>query len=640
MVAAAVKGAFTRLGRALTSWPVGVSLAALTYVDEVEPPHFISPTASAAFGGFSIVSLAVRGVTRVRLVTHGANVLVQGWKLMHELAPAQETPLAEGQEKTRVVILGSGWGAMSFIKNLSFGRTGPKGMYDITVVSPRGHFLYTPLLPGAVTGTVEQKSIMESVRYLMRGKGKFYEAICTEVDPVRKVVKCSYPKPFKNAGDVQPNFELPYDVLIVGVGAVVNTFNTPGVQENAYFLKEMEDASALRTRVRECFELAALPDTPSETKKNLLTFVVVGGGPTGVETAAEIHDLVEDDLSTVLESLTPLVSIKVVETRDHILSMYDKQISQYTEEHFKREGIDLLLNKMVLKVEPGGLMLKEMADGTSDFLPARTVVWCTGIKLNPLAVSIMDKLGKDAQGNARAIRTDGYLQVKGSSGSIFAMGDTATIEQENVLQHAEKLFAKADADKNGLLCCAEIRQLMREASHRYPQLSLMEAEFDCLKEGAVAGFLSRLTALTAAEPPDSVKDEGSVQFTMDQFKEKLEKIDKSLRSLPATAQVANQEGRYLAELFNKFHVQGEAQALPEDAPAFKYKHLGAFAYVGADKAVMEMALSDEKPGVFAGWFAGLAWKGFESFQQMSARTKYLVSRDWIKAKVFGRDWTE
>lgn len=123
-----------------------------------------------------------------------------------------------------------------------------------------------------------------------------------------------------------------------------------------------------------------------------------------------------------------------------------------------------------------------------------------------------------------------------------------------------------------------------------------------------------------------VEDSEDREITFEQFKTNLEAIDKTLRALPATAQVANQQGRYLAELFRRYHVQ--PGPMPDDTPAFKYKHLGSFAYVGADKAVMEVAVSGEKPGVLTGWLMGWAWKGIESWMQISLKNKYLVSRDW------------
>ncbi len=123
-----------------------------------------------------------------------------------------------------------------------------------------------------------------------------------------------------------------------------------------------------------------------------------------------------------------------------------------------------------------------------------------------------------------------------------------------------------------------------------------------------------------------VEDSDDKEMTFAEFKTNLEAIDKTLRALPATAQVANQQGRYLAELFTRVHVQ--PGPMPDDAPAFKYKHLGSFAYVGADKAVMEVAVTGEKPGVLTGWLMGWAWKGIESWMQISLKNKYLVSRDW------------
>jgi NADH:ubiquinone reductase (non-electrogenic) len=108
------------------------------------------------------------------------------------------------------------------------------------------------------------------------------------------------------------SIQVPYDILVVSVGSINNTFGVPGVEENCMFFKSIEDARHLRARVSELFERAALPNTPREDLDRLLSFVVVGGGPTGVEVAAELHDMVTqasrvESLSLLLRS--PFLSI-------------------------------------------------------------------------------------------------------------------------------------------------------------------------------------------------------------------------------------------------------------------------------------------------------------------------------------------
>jgi hypothetical protein len=191
--------------------------------------------------------------------------------------------------------VGSGWGACSFIKALP---PAVAASIDLTVVSPRNYFLYTPLLPAVATGTVEERSIVEPVRKVLGGKGAYFEAVCHEIDPVAKSIVCCFPA---DAGLDQACFKVPYDILIVAVGCVNNTFGVSGVAEHAFFFKSIEDAARLRRHVSECFERAALPQTPPEEKERLLSFVVCGGGPTGVEVAAELHDMITEDLAKVRE---------------------------------------------------------------------------------------------------------------------------------------------------------------------------------------------------------------------------------------------------------------------------------------------------------------------------------------------------
>jgi NADH dehydrogenase FAD-containing subunit len=209
--------------------------------------------------------------------------------------------------------------------------------FDVSVVSPRNYFLFTPLLPGyepfaarlpngvhspvsfsrspasplepmriegsflglrdAILSRITHvmfndpiNSIIEPIRSICLRNGKqdikFYEAKCTKVDVDNNKIFCEDRSPLK--GQVS-SFWLPYDYLVVAVGAKNNTFGTPGVRQHANFLKSVEDAQKIRSKVVDAFESANLPGQPEEERKRLLRFVVVGGGPTGVEYAAELH---------------------------------------------------------------------------------------------------------------------------------------------------------------------------------------------------------------------------------------------------------------------------------------------------------------------------------------------------------------
>ena len=193
---------------------------------------------------------------------------------------------------------------MSFVKSLTKKAA---ASIDLTIISPRNYFLYTPLLPAVATGTAEERSIVEPVRNVLKGKGRYFEAVCHAVDPAARDLVCCFPA---DSGLDQACFKVPYDVLVVAVGSINNSFGIDGVAEHAFFFKSIEDAARLRRHVSECFERASLPQTPDEERVKLLSFVVCGGGPTGVEVAAELHDMVEEDLVKVYPDLVPFVKVR------------------------------------------------------------------------------------------------------------------------------------------------------------------------------------------------------------------------------------------------------------------------------------------------------------------------------------------
>ncbi|EPS60856.1 hypothetical protein M569_13947, partial [Genlisea aurea] len=135
-------------------------------------------------------------------------------------------------QKKKVVVLGTGWGASSFLRDLDVSN------YDVQVVSPRNYFAFTPLLPSVTCGTVEARSVVEPVRNIIRKRNgviQFWEAECLKIDHANRKVFCRCSVDENLAGDNE--FSLEYDYLVIAVGAQVNTFNTPGVMEHCHFLK-------------------------------------------------------------------------------------------------------------------------------------------------------------------------------------------------------------------------------------------------------------------------------------------------------------------------------------------------------------------------------------------------------------------
>lgn len=535
-------------------------------------------------------------------------------------------------DKPRVVVLGSGWASASFMKALP---KHIKDKYEVVVVSPRNYFLYTPLLPAVAVGTMEERSIVEPVRNLVLGKGDYYEAVAKAIDVQRKELVACFPK---DAGLDEACFKISYDILIVGVGSVNNTFGIKGVKEHCMFFKSIEDASALRRRISECFERAALPYTPEEERKRLLSFVVCGGGPTGVEVAAEMHDMIFDDLKEHYPELMKDVKIRIIELMDHVLSTYDRKISEYTAKRFSRAGIDLVLNSRVVGVRDGHVSVVNKAGEESE-IAFGACVWATGIAMNPLVKEIQQAF-PEQQTHFRSLLTDEYLRVKGSDGSIWAFGDAATIDQPRALQRADELFEQADVDKNGRVSLEELQRLMEAASKEYSHFE-EHAKFLERKNsrwiGRHTGAVRKLLGGSESSPViDTLQTlEEDTELSKEEFRKLLETIDSGLRALPATAQVAKQEGEYLASILvsGKFDEKQNTFDLPEKTGPFKYFHKGSLAYVGGDQAVMDIP----KVGPIFGREAGVMWKGYETFAQISLRNQLLVANDWVRTKLFGRD---
>jgi NADH:ubiquinone reductase (non-electrogenic) len=400
----------------------------------------------------------------------------------------------------KLVVLGTGFASFSCLKKID------KNAYHISVVSPRNHFLFTPLLPSTTVGTIEFRSIIEPIRNLRHLN--YYQAYAKELDPINKKITCEEP-------DTKKIFTVDYDILVIGVGEITNTFNIPGVYEHAYFLKEVTDARKIRTRVIDCFENASLPGLTDEERKRFLRFVVCGGGPTGVEFAAELHDFIQEDVKKKYPELAGLIEIILVEAGVSILNSFDAKLSLYTMKIFKRQNIIVKTGSHIVKITDRHIYLTDSPEFEYGLL-----VWATG---NTASDFIKDcPLPKNKRNK---IITDDYLRVKGYD-NIYAFGD-----------------------------CIE----------------------------------------TEGKPR------------------------------PVTAQVAQQEGKYLGKALSKI-------AEGKKVKPFVFKDLGMLAYIGSRKA-----LADTPKFKGSGFTTFLFWRSVYLTKLVSLKNKILVLFDWTKNILFGRD---
>ncbi|KAL8439043.1 hypothetical protein Efla_002452 [Eimeria flavescens] len=499
-----------------------------------------------------------------------------------------------GKKRQHVVVLGTGWGAVNFFRNVDPYK------FEVTVVSPRNYFTFTPLLPSVCAGTLTPLSCIEPVRgfsWDRRGRRllNFYEAHATDVDFENKRISCS---------SSSSHFKLDYDKLVLAVGTDSNTFNLPGVKENSFFLKEVEHAVQIRKRVMSNFEAAALPTTPQAERERLLHFVVVGGGPTGVEAAAEFADFVRDDMKRFFPELMPYVTISLIEGGPRLLPTYAPEVGDYARQVLEDTlGVRLLLRHQVTRVDPETLSCKptDPAAGPEAAKVVRHgfVLWASGIGQVPLVTKLLKErlpaaTRQSLPATVRALPVDERLRLRGVE-DVFAMGDCAQVIPRRLADATDELWTMAGCcDATVAWLRGEAKRLRRE----YPQLSPLK--FDLEKE------------------PDRV-------LNKEQLRALLQRIDDAYRSPAPTAQNARQAGVYLAKLFNS--------GFKKDLPAFCEEWKGSLAYVGDHNAVAQL------PGyiVKGGFFSLPLWKAVYVQMQLTWRIRLICCFDWLKTFFAGRD---
>lgn len=322
-------------------------------------------------------------------------------------------------EKRKVVILGTGWAGMTFAKHLD------QDLVDVKVVSPRSHFFYTPLLAGSAVGTVTHPSIMEPIRWYLQGDGSsFIQGQCVDVDLQKKEIICE-----TIAGS---KIVLGYDDLIIAVGAEVATFGTPGVSEHAIFMKEVKDSIALQKRILLNLEKASSlwsAGAPCEVIDKLLHWVIVGGGPTGVELSAELSDFIKDDVERYFPHLACRVKVTLIEATGRILSVFSEKMSTFATKTLEDRGAQVLLNTFVTKLTPDTVTVNvKDKDGkmSSQEMSHGMAVWAAGIASRPITKHISTKIGSSIQSSRFGLLVDKKFRVKGvEDSSVWAIGDCA-----------------------------------------------------------------------------------------------------------------------------------------------------------------------------------------------------------------------
>lgn len=302
----------------------------------------------------------------------------------------------------RVVVVGAGFGGIAVTRGL---RHAP---VDVTLVERHNYTTFQPLLYQVATAGLNAGDVAHAVRGLFwrQPNATVVRGEAVDVDPARRHVHLADGR------------RLPYEDLVLAAGAAANTFGVPGAEEHALPLASLDDALAVRDHLLGWYEAAARD--PGLVDAGALDVVVVGGGPTGVEVAGALSELV----GTVLRRDFPDIDVRrarvvLVEMAPEVLGQFSPASRRHAAETLRARGVELRLGVKVAEVTAGRLVL---AGG--EILPARTVVWAAGVHAVPLAAALGFERGPGGR-----VRVDGHLRVPGHP-EVYVVGDLAAAARD------------------------------------------------------------------------------------------------------------------------------------------------------------------------------------------------------------------
>jgi NADH dehydrogenase len=341
----------------------------------------------------------------------------------------------------RVLVLGGGFGGVAAAQRLDR-RFRHDDSVEVVLVSNTNFLVYTPMLADVAGGTIEPRHAVPALRAFLK-KATFREATVQGIDVDRRTVQHTF-------ADGQPA-ELEYDYLVIALGGVTNFHHATGAAEYGLGLKSLADAVQVRNRALTLLECAGATRDPTR-RRALLTFVMAGGGFSGVEGIAALEDMLHEALRFYPHIRREDVRVILAPHGTRLLEEVDPRLGAYVVEKFSQRTIDVRLGVGVTAVTARSATLT-----TGEVIPTHMVIWTAGIMVNPVLQGVA--LPKDKHG---AIRVNEHLQVLDHP-NIFALGDCAAVPLPVPDGHGCYAPTAQNAIREGPVAAANVAALLRGA---------------------------------------------------------------------------------------------------------------------------------------------------------------------------------
>ncbi|TGK03869.1 NAD(P)/FAD-dependent oxidoreductase [Leptospira semungkisensis] len=301
-------------------------------------------------------------------------------------------------EKKKIVVIGVGFGGLQAIKKLS-----KDDNLEIIAIDKKNHHLFQPLLYQVATAVLSPADIAIPTRSLI-GDKKNVTVYLGEVEKIDIQAKKVY---FQNHAE-------DYDYLILAAGAKSGYFGNDHWKKHSIGLKSLRDALSIRTKILTSFEQAELAGDPEETKR-LLNYVIIGGGPTGVELAGSIAELSHEIVRNEFHTIDPaLAKITLIEASPRLLATFAPKLGDFAKKRLEKRGVEVLTGTKVLSIDDEGVEIEGRR------IPSATIIWAAGVQANSIGAS----LGTPLDRGGRVI-VDEYCNIEGHP-EVFVIGDIAS----------------------------------------------------------------------------------------------------------------------------------------------------------------------------------------------------------------------